>query len=259
MAREQPSSEVPNVESASEEPSPELDNQEVSLEKLAAAFAEMTAAPIVSPSGEPSSETPSPALPQAETADKEEEDEDPNDVPEDASALVTSEGLVEAMLFMGDAGNKPLTSERAASLIRDMRPEEVDQAVQELNERYDRQQAPYHVVRVDGGWKLALREEFHSIRDKFYGQLREARLSQAAVDVLAVTAYHQPLSADDVSRLRGVPSNHILQQLVRRRLLRVERVATEGRPTNHYFVTDRFLQLFGLDDVDDLPRIHDLE
>ena len=103
-----------------------------------------------------------------------------------------------------------------------------------------------------------LREAFHPLRNRFYGRIRQARLSQAAIDVLAIVAYHQPLTSEQISRLRGKPSGHVLAQLVRRGLLRIERQQTERR-TAQYFTTDRFLRLFSLEGLDDLPQSEDLE
>ena len=87
--------------------------------------------------------------------------------------------------------------------------------------------------------------------------MREARLSLAAVDVLSIVAYRQPLTADEVSRLRDKPSGHILSQLVHRGLLRIERAAAPRR-TAHYHTTDRFLELFGLSNLADLPQSEEL-
>jgi segregation and condensation protein B len=95
------------------------------------------------------------------------------------------------------------------------------------------------------------------LRDAFYGRIREARLSQPAIDVLAIVAYQQPVSQAEIDRLRGRPSATILSQLVRRDLLSVERLGGKAKPA--YRTTERFLDLFDLDDVSDLPRSQDLE
>ena len=123
----------------------------------------------------------------------------------------------------------------------------------ELNRRYDADGAPYHIVGEGDGYRLALRDEFHPLRNRFYGRIREARLSQAAIDVLALVAYQQPITGEQIRRLRGRPSSHVLAHLVRRGLLRIER-PEPNRRTPHYYTTDRFLRLFNLASLDDLPR-----
>ena len=80
------------------------------------------------------------------------------------------------------------------------------------------------------------------MRNRFYGRIREARLSQAAIDVLALVAYQQPITGEKLGRLRGKPSSHMLAHLVRRGLLRIERPDPKRR-ISHYRTTDRFLKL----------------
>ena len=88
--------------------------------------------------------------------------------------------------------------------------------------------------------------------------MREARLSQAAIDVLAIVAYQQPLSAEQIGAVRGKPSGAVLSQLVHRGLLRIERQPGK-RPNVQYFTTDRFLHLFGLQTLADLPQSEELD
>ena len=116
--------------------------------------------------------------------------------------------------------------------------------------------AAYRVVGEGDGYRLTLRDEFRPLRNRFYGRIREARLSQAAIDVLALVAYQQSITAETIGRLRGKPSNHVLMHLVRRGLLRIERPDAKRR-TPHYYTTERFLRLFNLQSLDDLPQSED--
>lgn len=166
--------------------------------------------------------------------------------------------IFEAMLFVGDRNNEPLTAARAAELMRGVEPEEIPGLVDALNRQYEAAGCPYYVANEGPGYRLALAPAFHPLRDRFYGRAREARLSQAAIDVLAIVAYQQPLTADEVSKLRGMPSGHVLSQLVRRQLLRIERSSDKPRVTR-YYTTDRFLELFGMENLEDLPQSEDLD
>ena len=157
---------------------------------------------------------------------------------------------------MGNRDNRPLTPARAAELMRDVAPDEIPSLVDELNRRYSARGAPYRIVGEEDGYRLTLCREFHPLRNRFYGRIREARLSQAAIDVLALVAYRQPLTGEKIGRLRGKPSSHVLAHLVRRGLLRIERPDAKRR-TPHYYTTDRFLRLFNLQSLDDLPRSED--
>jgi segregation and condensation protein B len=166
--------------------------------------------------------------------------------------------ILEAMLFVGNHQNEPLTSGRAAELMRGVSGDEIPSLVDELNGQYAARGSPYRIATEGGAYRISLHEKFLSVRNKFYGRIREARLSQAAVEVLAIAAYRQPILAEEVSRLRGKPSGHVLSQLVRRELLQIDRPPGKRRPVS-YRTTDRFLELFGLDSLDDLPESEDLD
>ena len=171
---------------------------------------------------------------------------------------VTPLSILESMLFVGNPENEPLKSKQVAALLRGVSPREIDELVKQLNERYADRGCPYQVDSVGGGYLMRLRPEFSQFRDKFYGRIREARLSQQAIDVLAIVAYRPGATRVEIDDLRGRNSGSILSQLVRRRLLRVERTGEKPRKPS-YFPTDRFLGLFGLENLDELPQSQELE
>lgn len=164
--------------------------------------------------------------------------------------------ILEAMLFVGHPTGQPLTAKFVSSLMRGVRPREIDDLIQELNETYDAEETPYRVESVADGYQLVLRAELHGLRDVFYGRVKEAKLSQAAIDVLAVVAYNQPLTRPEIDQLRHAASASLLSQLVRRGLLRVERPDQKPREPI-YYTTERFLELFHLSSLDELPRSQD--
>ncbi|HEX5443456.1 MAG TPA: SMC-Scp complex subunit ScpB, partial [Pirellulales bacterium] len=163
---------------------------------------------------------------------------------------------LEAMLFVGSSDNQPLAGERVAGLMRGVRPAEIDDLVRELNEQYRAGGCPYQIISEAGGYRLVLAEAYQRLRDKFYGRTRQTRLSPAAIEILSIVAYKGPQTAEEVGRVRGRPCGTLLSQLVRRQLLAVVRDATAPR-TVRYQTTPRFLQLFGLASLDDLPRSQD--
>jgi segregation and condensation protein B len=164
--------------------------------------------------------------------------------------------ILEAMLFVGHPAGQPLTAKFVSSLMRGVRPREIDDLIQELNDTYDAEETPYRVESVADGYQLVLRSELHNLRDVFYGRVKEAKLSQAAIDVLAVVAYNQPLTRPEIDQLRHAASASLLSQLVRRGLLRVERPDQKPREPI-YYTTERFLELFQLSSLDELPRSPD--
>jgi segregation and condensation protein B len=137
--------------------------------------------------------------------------------------------IFEAMLFVGNRENKPLAAERAAGLMRNVSPEELVEIVQELNEKYARVNAPYHITCENDGYRMVLRPEFEAVRSRFYSKTRETKLSQGAIDVLAIVAYQQPITADEVQQIRKSASQAILQQLVRRGLIHAQKILNKKK------------------------------
>jgi segregation and condensation protein B len=176
-----------------------------------------------------------------------------SDRPVDAHCPLGPRSIAEAILFVGHPENQPLSSRLIAALMRGVSPDEVDRLIQELNAEYAAQQAPYEIAVVSGGYALQLRSEFDRLRNKLYGRVREARLSQAAIEVLALVAYNQPVGRERIDQLRGKPSAPLLSHLVRRDLLSVERAGGKSRALL-YRTTERFLDVFGLDSLHDLPQ-----
>lgn len=237
----------------------EPDDQGLSLDELSRAYevllkkgvdpypdaAPLTEAAPLAEAGQPASEADSPAPLPDET------------LPDD-DCPVTPKSILEAILFVGHPANEPLASERIAALMRGVRPSEIDELVRELNAEYAREGCPYCILSVERGYQLALKPEFAALRDAFHGRIREARLSQSAIDVLAIVAYQQPITQGEIDRLRGKPSGAILSLLVRRDLLALER-PQEKKAQPVFRTTDRFLDLFDLDQLSDLPRSQEID
>jgi len=236
----------------SDEPTPEESAPaELSLDALSRAYAEA----MGPPSGEEGA--PSESTEDEEVVDEQDDDladeEEYEEKEDESEAPVTPRGILEAVLFVGHPQNEPLNSRKIASLMRGVSASEVDQMVVEINEEYAEDGTSYYIASVGDGYCMTLRDCYAPLREKFYGKQREAKLSQSAVDVLAIVAYHQPLDRNQVDKIRGRSSSRVLSQLVRRKLLCIER--PEERPRRpFYLTTSRFLNLFGLKDLDELPR-----
>jgi segregation and condensation protein B len=162
--------------------------------------------------------------------------------------------ILEALLFVG---GPPLTPARAAESVRGLSAEDFHHALDTLSRAYRAQGRPYQIQLQDGGHVLALRPRFHQVREKLFGGVREARLSQGAVDVLSLVAYQQPATRQEIDSLRGADSGGLLRQLIRHGLVALRRTPDDSEP--RYGTTPRFLQLFGLTSLDDLPRTQDLQ
>ncbi len=199
------------------------------------------------------SETPEP-IPRDWTADALPEVAPP--APEVEATPPPVHRIIEALLFVGGL---PLTLQRAGSAIRGLTVEQFTETVDGLNRDYRRQGRPYYIQAQGDGFVLALRPRYRPVLEKLHGGPREARLSPQAIDVLALVAYRQPATRQEVDGIRGADSGSILRQLVRRGLITVVQRADAHQREVAYGTTARFLEVFGLKDLDELPRTHDLQ
>jgi segregation and condensation protein B len=164
--------------------------------------------------------------------------------------------IIEALLFVGGA---PLTAKRAREILRGLSVEQFDDAIIQLNADYRRQARPYAIHPQGAGWVLTLRPRYRHVIDKLYGSVREARLSTAAIDVLALVAYRQPVTKADVDTMRGADSAALLRQLVRRGLVQIMPLPGATAREVAYTTTPKFLEMFSLQSLEDLPKTHDLQ
>ena len=176
--------------------------------------------------------------------------------PERSEVPPSLEQLIEAMLFVG---GHPLAAVAACAAVRGLTVERFQDAVAALNRRYRDQRRPYAVEARDGGFVLAVRPAYRHLRERLFGGPRETRLSQPALDVLAVVAYRQPVGKAEVDAVRGTDSGATLRQLVRLGLVAVQHRADAAGREVRYGTTPRFLQVFGLATLDELPRLGSAE
>jgi segregation and condensation protein B len=162
--------------------------------------------------------------------------------------------IVEAMLFIGGA---PLTAAAACEAVRGLTPALFARLLEDLNRDYRRQGRPYRIQPRDNGFELVLRPRFRGVMERLYGATREARLTPAALEVLALVAYRQPVGKNEIDSLRGGESATALRQLVRLGLAAMQRGDADQRETL-YRTTPRFLNAFHLRSLDDLPRMGDM-
>jgi segregation and condensation protein B len=173
---------------------------------------------------------------------------------QEPDAPPTPEQLIEAMLFVG---GHPLTPAVACAAIRGLTAERFLVAIDSLTRRYRRQRRPYAIQAREEGFVLAVLPSFRALRERLFGGPREARLSQPALDTLSVVAYRQPVEKAEVDAIRGVDSGALLRQLVRLSLVAVQHRGESGSRAVRYGTTPRFLQLFNLASLEELPRLGD--
>ncbi|MCL6592566.1 MAG: SMC-Scp complex subunit ScpB [Alicyclobacillus sp.] len=166
--------------------------------------------------------------------------------------MVPLHGALEAVLFA--AGSEGLTTAEVAQLL-DIPTSEAERLCVELQTSYASRQGGLALVQHGGAWQLVTRPEYAVYLQRMARQPLSAHLSQAALEVLAIVAYRQPISRAEIEYIRGVQSDRALQSLVQRQLVsEVGRQDAPGRPIL-YGTTGQFLQAFGLRSLADLPPL----
>jgi segregation and condensation protein B len=164
--------------------------------------------------------------------------------------------IVEAILFVHDG---PVTIEMLAESLAAEDPAKIRQAIAELGRDYDSNGQSFEIVRIAGGYQICTRERWANWVARFQRGSRRVRLSRAAVETLAIVAYRQPITRTQIEEVRGVDCGGVLHTLLERTLVTVKgRSRGIGRPLL-YATTSEFLEYFGLDRLEDLPRLDEIE
>jgi len=162
--------------------------------------------------------------------------------------------LLEAALF---AASRPLTVEELGSLDPTVGEEAILTALNELRTTYTDEHG-VELAEIAEGWQFLTRREYAETIERAQFALRPRRLSPAALETLAIIAYRQPVGRLEVDEIRGVDSGAVIDKLVERELIEVvTRGEGLGRPLL-YGTTPQFLEILGIKDLGDLPRLDEL-
>lgn len=162
------------------------------------------------------------------------------------------EAIVEALLFSSDV---PITPARLAQLSQLRDVVIVREAVERLNAGYEERGAAFRIETIAKGYQMLTRPEYSRWVSRLHKARAESRLSGAALETLAVVAYKQPVVRAEIEAVRGVSTGDMLLRLREMNLIRIVGRAEEiGRPLQ-YGTTNRFLEVFGLSTLSDLPRM----
>lgn len=135
----------------------------------------------------------------------------------------------------------------------------ISQYVHEINEDLRVNNRPYRIVNVAGGFQFATTGEFGEYVQRMLKSKSRKRLSQAALETLAIIAYRQPMSKPEIEAIRGVNSSEVVNALLEKELIQIAgRAETPGRPLL-YSTTLEFLRIFGLKSHNDLPKLRELD
>ncbi len=159
--------------------------------------------------------------------------------------------VLEALLF---STHHPLTAGRLAELMDLSATKPVRQAIKDLNTQYEESRRSFRIEQVAGGYQLLTLPEFGEHLAKLHQREIDAKLTKAALETLAIIAYKQPILRADIEAIRGVACGETIRNLMEKRLVNIAgRAEVPGRPIL-YGTTRRFLEVFGLNTLKDLPQ-----
>jgi len=160
--------------------------------------------------------------------------------------------VIEALLFTSE---NPVSAEQVRNICDSLSLEEVRGLLGELKSDYEKSGRGMRIAEIAGGFQMITASDFAPFLKKFYKQRRVERLSQPALETLAIIAYKQPVSKIEASSIRNVSIDGLIKGLLDKGLVRiVGRKKAPGRP--YLFGTTRqFLEYFGLKSLDELPKI----
>ncbi|PSQ95751.1 MAG: SMC-Scp complex subunit ScpB [Bacteroidetes bacterium SW_9_63_38] len=172
------------------------------------------------------------------------------------------EEAAEAIIFAAD---EPVSSDRIVEIVAevtgqsDLTVEEVESAVERLNEAYRSANRALEIHEWGGGYRMTTRSTLSPFVQTLFVGEQETSLSRSLMEALAVIAYRQPVTRPEVDFIRGVNSDYAIRKLLEMDLVDVEgRADSLGRPLL-YGTTNLFLEQFGLDSLEDLPTLREVE
>ena len=170
--------------------------------------------------------------------------------------------VIESLIF---ASPEPIPGQKLCEIIAEgdeqlhLDESAIKSFVDKLNERYEENAMSFRVVEMGGGYTFATEKKFHLWLSIYQHQNAYRRLSQSAIETLAIVACRQPITKPEIDQIRGVDSGYILRQLMEKMLVQVAgRADSPGKPLL-YKTTRYFLQHFGINSVDELPKPREIE
>ena len=175
-----------------------------------------------------------------------------DEMPRRASAELKA--ILEALIF---ASPEPLTPKAIFKLLATEPKDDIQAALALLKQEYERP-GGLQLVEVAGGYQIVTRPDLHDWVRRLFNERTTQKLTVQALETLAVIAYRQPITAAEITEVRGVNTSGVLNTLLERHLIKiVGRKQVVGRPFL-YATTKEFLIRFGLNDLADLPKVEDM-
>ena len=170
--------------------------------------------------------------------------------------------IIEAIIFASDEPLSVSTIKSvldAAHTFGKVKPDMVMARIDALNHKYDQDGNGFHIIEVANGYQFATRKELAQWVSYLFKEKAKRKLSNSALETLAIIAYKQPVTKPEIESIRGVNIDYVLHNLLEKEIVTVVgRAETVGRPLL-YGTTQRFLKIFALKNLEDLPKLREIE
>ncbi|MCB9250038.1 MAG: SMC-Scp complex subunit ScpB [Ignavibacteriales bacterium] len=171
--------------------------------------------------------------------------------------------IIEALIFASD---DPIPASEIIKAIKEIdgdetqiTPSDIERSTNELNNKYNNEESSFRILQIAEGYVFGTKPEYAKYVGYLSTEKSKRRLSQAALETLAIIAYKQPITKPEIESIRGVNSDYMINTLLEKSLVTIKgRAETMGRPLI-YGTTMEFLQYFGLNKISDLPRPREIE
>lgn len=167
-----------------------------------------------------------------------------------------AKAILEAILF---AASEPITIRQFQHALPGLNARFIRRSLSELRDEYRETGRSFELVEIANGYQISTRPEYSEWIRKFYIQQVRVTLSPSALETLAIVAYKQPVTRADVSNIRGVNSDSVINALVEKDLVCVSGRKEGAGRSLLFSTTDKFLQQFGLKDSSELPSLDEIE
>lgn len=167
---------------------------------------------------------------------------------------------VESVLF---AAREPVSFDQLHKLLTSqlewaVNQQQLRESLTRITEKYQSDQFPFEIISMNHGYVFMSKPEFHPLIAEYLKLSSGKKLTKTAMETLAIVAYKQPVTRVEISNIRGVNADYIIQKLLEKDLIAIAGRSEEvGRPLL-YKTSERFLEYFGLKDISELPKLREI-
>ena len=170
-----------------------------------------------------------------------------------------SKAIVEAIVF---ASEEEISSKQIKDIVDSsglrISLSEIEATISELNQDYKSEGRAFEIMQISGGYSFATKKDFSRFVGKLYEEKQRKKLSQSSIETLSIIAYKQPITRNEIEFVRGVNVDYIVNSLLERDLITIQgRADSPGRPIL-YGTTKTFLKVLGLNSLEDLPKLKEI-